>query len=91
MNYKIQINYYFLLIMNFNLQNKEIAYRLKNLREKKLYSQLELAKKLNKPQSYVSKIELGLKKISFVELCNYLNKLEVNFEEFTSQLTFVKK
>ena len=64
MNYKIQINYYFLLIMDFNLQNKEIAYRLKNLREKKLCSQLELAKKLNKPQSYVSKIELGLKKIS---------------------------
>jgi transcriptional regulator with XRE-family HTH domain len=37
-------------------------------REKAGLTQLEVATQLNKPQSYISKIELGERKIDFVEL-----------------------
>ena len=75
----------------FLVHNEEIAKKLTIIRKNRSISQLQLGKKLQKPQSYVSKVELGLKQICFVELCEYLNKLEVDVEEFISNLSFVKK
>jgi transcriptional regulator with XRE-family HTH domain len=72
------------------VHNKEIAKKLTILRKKKSISQEQLARKLHKPQSYISKV-VGLKQICVVELCVYLNKLEIDIKEFISNLTFVKK
>ncbi len=40
---------------------------LREIRKKAGLTQTELAKKLDKPQSYVSKYELGERKLDFVE------------------------
>ena len=76
---------------NFSVHNEEIAKKLTIIRKNRSICQISLGKKLQQPQFYVSKVELGLKQICFVELCEYLNKLEVDVEEFISNLTFVKK
>ena len=80
-----------MIAKKFSVHNEEIAKKLTIIRKNRSISQLQLGKKLQKPQSYVSKVELGLKQICFVELFEYLKKLEVDIEEFISNLSFVKK
>lgn len=47
---------------------KDLLSKLVDAREKSGLTQSEVAKKLNKPQSYLSKIESGERKIDFIEL-----------------------
>ncbi|EXE39634.1 helix-turn-helix family protein [Acinetobacter baumannii 1546444] len=48
-------------------------------------TQVELARRLNKPQSYVSKIEILERRIDVIELIDWLNVLETDISDF---LTF---
>ncbi|MFV5355170.1 helix-turn-helix transcriptional regulator [Acinetobacter baumannii] len=59
--------------------------KLIELRESKNVTQIELARRLNKPQSYVSKIEILERRIDVIELIDWLNVLETDISDF---LTF---
>jgi transcriptional regulator with XRE-family HTH domain len=47
---------------------KSILKRLKTARKASYFTQSEVAKKLKKPQSYISKIELGERRVDVTEL-----------------------
>lgn len=57
--------------MTKSIRTKEYAYfveRLKSAREEMGLTQVEVAKKLKRPQSYISKCEAGEQRIDVVEL-----------------------
>ncbi|WP_228198364.1 helix-turn-helix domain-containing protein [Acinetobacter soli] len=56
------------------------------LRESKNVTQVELARRLVKPQSYVSKVEILERRIDVIELIDWLNALDKKTIEFISQL-----
>ncbi len=53
----------------------------KALRESKNVTQVELARRLEKPQSYVSKIEILERRLDVIELMDWLVALNIGFEE----------
>jgi transcriptional regulator with XRE-family HTH domain len=61
----------------------ELLYRL---RINSGLTQQELAAKLNNPQSYVSKIETGERRIDLIELREICKALNSNLVEFTTML-----
>lgn len=58
---------------------------LKNARLEAKLLQADLAKALNKPQSYISKVESGERAIDLIELINYCAALHLE------PLRFIKK
>jgi transcriptional regulator with XRE-family HTH domain len=58
--------------------------KLINARENAGLTQLEVATKLNKPQSYISKIELGERKVDFIELEDLCRVYNLPVTSFTT-------
>lgn len=52
----------------FSKEYKKVVERLQKARQEKGLKQIEVAKKLGKPQSYISKIERGERRIDIAEL-----------------------
>jgi transcriptional regulator with XRE-family HTH domain len=48
-------------------------------------TQTQLATRLNKPQSFVSKYERGDRRLDFVEFLEIANALEINIVEFINR------
>lgn len=65
---------------------QDLIKRLIELRESKNVTQVELACRLNKPQSYVSKVEILERRIDVIELIDWLSALENNITDFIDQL-----
>ncbi|MFA2865101.1 helix-turn-helix transcriptional regulator [Acinetobacter oleivorans] len=65
---------------------QDLIKKLIELRESRNVTQVELARRLNKPQSYVSKIEILERRIDVIELIDWLNALDKKTIEFISQL-----
>lgn len=57
---------------------QDLIKKLIELRESKNVTQVELAHRLGKPQSYVSKIEILERRIDIIELLDWLYFLEVD-------------
>lgn len=51
-----------------NTANEKIAQKLKNLREELGLTQQQVAEQLNRPQSYVSRCEQGIKQLDIQDL-----------------------
>ncbi|MDU0114018.1 helix-turn-helix transcriptional regulator [Psychrosphaera aquimarina] len=62
-----------------------IAQTLKNKREENGWVMKQVAKKLDVPHSYISKIELGEKRLSAGELNCYCSALNVSIEQVFSE------
>jgi transcriptional regulator with XRE-family HTH domain len=60
--------------------------KLIELRESKNVTQVELARRLEKPQSYVSKVEILERRLDVIELCDWLNSIDVKITDFINQL-----
>ncbi len=52
----------------YTKEYKKVVERLKKARQEAGFKQMDVAKRLAKPQSYISKIELGERRIDVVEL-----------------------
>jgi len=59
---------------------------LKNLRQNAKLTQKDLALKLDKPQSFVSKYESGERRIDIIELMTICNALGIQISEYISKL-----
>ncbi len=66
--------------------NKAIGAKLRDIRKRIPLTQIELAERLDKPQSYVSKIEMGERALQVSELPSYSNALETNPNDLISRL-----
>ncbi len=55
---------------------------IKEIRVNRNLKQVELAKKLKKPQSFVSKYETGERKLDFVEISEICKACGISMEEF---------
>ncbi len=55
----------------YSQKNKNLLEKLRSARLKAGLTQVEASKKLKKPQSYLSKIERGERKIEAIELADF--------------------
>lgn len=63
---------------------KQLAFRdaIKDIRNRQGLKQEQLAKKLKKPQSYISKYENGERKLDFIEVLDICSACNVSVEDF---------
>ncbi|AWV87252.1 helix-turn-helix domain-containing protein [Acinetobacter radioresistens] len=61
---------------------KDLIKKLIELRESQNVTQVELARRLNKPQSYVSKVEILERRLDVIELIDWLNRLDKELPDF---------
>lgn len=72
--------------MTKSLDKELICKKLTVLRKTNNLTQRQLARRLSVYQSYVSKVELGQKKLDIIELNNYLKGLNYSLIEFLNIL-----
>lgn len=58
---------------------QDLIKKLIELRESKNVTQVELARRLNKPQSYVSKVEILERRLDVIELIDWLEAINEDF------------
>lgn len=71
--------------MTDTIQRKQyikLAEKLKEARLKLGFTQVEVAKKLKKPQSYISKVESGEQRIDVIELKLFANLYKKQLDDF---------
>lgn len=66
----------------YNKQYKNIVEKLKKARFQSGYTQVEMAKKLKRPQSHISKLESGDQKIDILELKEWAKICNKSVEYF---------
>ena len=66
---------------------QDLIKKLIELRESQNVTQVELARLLNKPQSYVSKVEILERRLDVIELMDWLQILKVELISFLSNQT----
>ncbi len=70
---------------NTEIKGAKLRQLLRDIREKSGIRQTDLAKKLERPQSFVSKYESGEKTLDFVEVEEVCRALNVSFLKFIKQ------
>lgn len=73
-------------ITNENRQREKLLLLIKELRQKQGVTQVELAKKLGVPQSFVSKYESGERQLDILELRQICQHIGISFDNFVRQL-----
>lgn len=68
----------------------EMINHLKQVRKVKKIGQEALAEKLSFDQSHVSKIETFVRRLDFIELCDWLDALEYSVEDFMREIGKLK-
>lgn len=69
-------------------QNQLLQKTLKDLRTQASLTQLQLAAKLNRPQSYVSKYESGERRLDLVELREIAENCGVTLSDLVNKFEF---
>jgi transcriptional regulator with XRE-family HTH domain len=68
-----------------NHEKQKLQELLRKLRLDAGFNQEELAKRLGRPQSFVSKYEMGERRIDILELRQICQVLEMNINEFITR------
>jgi len=66
----------------YSKEYRKVVERLKKAREEVKLKQTEVAKKLSRPQSYISKIERGERRIDITELKKIADIYKKSFDYF---------
>ncbi|MBT9503150.1 MAG: helix-turn-helix transcriptional regulator [Burkholderiaceae bacterium] len=69
-----------------NAQYRKLLDILRVAREERGYTQRELAAALGEDQSYVSKCELGVRRLDVIELRDWICAMGLSFRTFTKRL-----
>ena len=75
----------------YSKEYKEIIERLKEARLEVGLSQQEVADKLNKPQSYISKIESGERRLDVAEIKSFASIYKKNISYFIQDALWILK
>jgi transcriptional regulator with XRE-family HTH domain len=67
-------------------RNQRIAALLTSIRKQRGLLQEDVAKRLDRPQSFVSKYESGIRRLDLVELLDILGALEADPHDFIDQI-----
>ena len=70
----------------YSKEYKIFRLMLAETRTEKGLTQAELAKLINRPQSFVSKYELGERRLDVIEFLEIAMKLKINVEHFLKDL-----
>ena len=73
-------------IPNESRQREKLLFLLKEIRQKRGITQVELAEKLGVPQSFVSKYESGERQLNILELRQICQLIGISFDNFVRQL-----
>lgn len=65
----------------YRTENIELALLLRQLREDSGLVQAQLAQRLGRNQTFVSNVELGIRRLDLVELRDYCQSLEIGLVE----------
>ena len=76
-------------ILNEKNQREKLLLLLKELRIKKDITQVELAKKLGVPQSFVSKYESGERQLDILELRQICHQIGISLESSIARIVAV--
>ena len=69
-----------------NAQYRKLLDILRGAREEAGYTQRELAAALGEDQSYVSKCELGVRRLDVIELRDWIRAMGLSFRTFAKRL-----
>ncbi|MGB0154560.1 MAG: helix-turn-helix domain-containing protein [Verrucomicrobiales bacterium] len=72
--------------MDYSARHNAFRDLLKQVRKDAGLTQVELAEKLGKPQSYISKAEQGERRMDFVETLDFCAACGVSVDSFVKQL-----
>lgn len=72
-------------------RHQEVAALLANLRKERGWLQQELAAKLRRTQTFVSKYESGLRRLDVLELLDILKVLDADPHNFIDQISEMSK
>jgi transcriptional regulator with XRE-family HTH domain len=73
--------------MDYSARHQRFRDLLRQIRVDAGLTQKELAKMLGKPQSYVSKAEVGERRLDFLETLDFCGACGVGVEELAGRLT----
>ncbi len=73
--------------MDYSARHQRFRDLLRQIRVDAGLTQKELAQMLGKPQSYVSKAEVGERRLDFLETLDFCGACGVGVEEFAGRLT----
>ncbi|BAP35780.1 hypothetical protein AS4_08400 [Acinetobacter guillouiae] len=69
-----------------NPRYQDLIMKLIELRESKNVTQVELACRLDKPQSYVSKVEILERRLDVIELMDWLEAIDKDLIKFLNEI-----
>ena len=72
--------------MDYSARHKKFRELLRQIRVEAGLTQVELAEKLGKPQSYVSKVEQGERRMDFLETIDFCRECEFSPEDLIKKL-----
>jgi transcriptional regulator with XRE-family HTH domain len=73
-------------VMNYSPRYGLFRLLLRKIREEAGLSQMELSKKLKKPQTFVSKSEIGERRIDFIETLDFCRACGMSMPSFVKRL-----
>ncbi len=77
--------------MEYSPRHDRFRALLRSVREEAGLTQAQLAEKLDKPQSFISKSELGERRIDFLETLDFCEACEVDISVFLRRLEMNEK